>query len=109
MGRAKSSLGPLFFRVLPWIPWLLNKSGAVGYIVAMTKPTPNLIDMIGALIGTPSVSSVDPALDQGNRGVIDLLATWLGDMGFAVEVMPLPGEPGKANLVDSKWLASRIH
>ena len=65
----------------------------------MTQTTPNLIDMIAALIGTPSVSSVDPALDQGNRGVIDLLANWLGDLGFAVEVMPLPGEPGKANLV----------
>ena len=65
----------------------------------MARSTPHLIDMIGALIGTPSVSSVDPALDQGNRAVIDLLANWLGDTGFNVEVMPLPGEPGKANLV----------
>jgi acetylornithine deacetylase len=65
----------------------------------MTRSTPHLIDMIGALISTPSVSSVDPALDQGNRAVIDLLANWLGDTGFNVEVMPLPGEPGKANLV----------
>jgi acetylornithine deacetylase len=74
-------------------------SAAVRYIVAMTRSAPNLIDMIGALIGTPSVSSVDPALDQGNRAVINLLANWLGDMGFDVDVMPLPGEPGKANLV----------
>ena len=65
----------------------------------MTQTIPNLIDMIGALIGTPSVSSVDPALDQGNRDVINLLANWLGDLGFDVDVMPLPGEPGKANLI----------
>ena len=57
------------------------------------------MDMIRGLISTPSVSSVDPCLDQGNRAVIDLLANWLSDTGFAVEVMPLPGEPGKANLI----------
>ena len=57
------------------------------------------MDMIGALIATPSVSSVDPELDQQNRPVIDLLANWLADTGFRVEVLPLPGKPGKANLV----------
>jgi acetylornithine deacetylase len=65
----------------------------------MARSTPPLMDMIGGLISTPSVSSVDPALDQGNRAVIDLLANWLSDTGFNVEVMPLPGEPGRANLV----------
>ena len=65
----------------------------------MSQSTPLLMDMIRGLISTPSVSSVDPALDQGNRAVIDLLANWLSDTGFAVEVMPLPGEPGKANLI----------
>jgi acetylornithine deacetylase len=60
---------------------------------------PPLLDMIGALIAAPSVSSVDPALDMGNRAVIDLLATWLEDAGFRVEIMPLPGDPPRANLV----------
>jgi acetylornithine deacetylase len=55
--------------------------------------------MIAALIATPSVSSVNPEFDQGNEGVIDTLAGWLSDMGFAVEKLPLPGHPGKANLV----------
>ncbi len=55
--------------------------------------------MIGGLIGTPSISCVDPALDQGNRAVIDLLAVWLESAGFVVEVMPLPGTPAKANLI----------
>jgi acetylornithine deacetylase len=61
--------------------------------------TPVLLEMIAALIGTPSVSSVRPELDQGNRKVIDLLAGWLDSGGFKVEVMALPGTPAKANLV----------
>jgi len=55
--------------------------------------------MISALISTPSVSSVNPELDQGNRAVIDLLAGWLETLGFAVDLQPLPGMPGKANLI----------
>lgn len=60
---------------------------------------PPLLDMIRDLIRTPSISSVEPALDQGNRAVIDLLASWLDDSGFHVEIMPLPGSPSKANLI----------
>ncbi len=64
----------------------------------MTTPPP-LLDMIDALIRSPSISSADPALDQGNRAVIDLLAGWLEDAGFSVEIMPLDGPPARANLV----------
>ena len=60
---------------------------------------PPLLDMIDALIRSPSISSADPALDQGNRAVIDLLAGWLEDAGFSVEIMPLDGPPARANLV----------
>ena len=60
---------------------------------------PALLDMIAALIGTPSISSANPELDQGNRKVIDLLAGWLDTAGFEVELMPLPGTPAKANLI----------
>jgi acetylornithine deacetylase len=60
---------------------------------------PPLLEMIEGLVGTPSVSSVDPAIDQGNRAVIDLLAGWLDDSGFQTEIMPLPGDPEKANLI----------
>jgi len=64
----------------------------------MTTP-PSLMDMIGELIGTPSISCADPAIDQGNRAVIDLLADWLEAAGFAIEIMPLPGTPARANLI----------
>ena len=64
----------------------------------MRQGPPDLLTMIARLIGTPSVSSVSHELDQGNRPVIDLLAGWLEDAGFSVEVMPLAGRPDKANL-----------
>jgi len=51
------------------------------------------------LVGTPSVSSTDPAWDQGNRGVVDLLAGWLEDLGFAVEIQPVAADGAKANLI----------
>ena len=60
---------------------------------------PPLRDLIRALIGTPSVSSVVPAHDTGNRAVIELLATWLEDLGFAIELQPLPGRDHKLNLI----------
>jgi len=65
----------------------------------MHSPAPTIMTMLGALIGTPSVTSSRPELDQGNRAVVDLLATWLSGMGFTCEIMPLPGQPHKANLI----------
>lgn len=62
------------------------------------KP-PSLMDMLAELICIPSVSSVNPAFDQGNRPVIDCLAGWLEAAGFEVEIQSMPGHPDKANLV----------
>jgi acetylornithine deacetylase len=59
--------------------------------------SPDLQHMLAALIATPSVSCTDPDLDQGNRGVIDQLAGWLSELGFACEIMEVA--PGKANLI----------
>ena len=63
------------------------------------KQAPSLLEMITALIAAPSVSSVNPDYDQSNQRVIDLLANWLNDLGYHVEVLPIPGQPGKVNLV----------
>ena len=64
-------------------------------------PTPlfPVLDRIRQLIATPSVSSVSPQFDQSNRPVVDLLAGWLEDAGFAVRIEPLPGQADKANLI----------
>ncbi len=61
--------------------------------------TPDLLDMIDGLISAPSVSSVNAAFDQGNRLVIERLAGWLEPLGYRVEIMPLPDQPDKANLI----------
>ena len=65
----------------------------------MPSHSPKLLDMIRTLIATPSISSVSPELDQSNRAVIDLLASWLEDLGFAVEIQSIPGHPDKFNLI----------
>ena len=62
-------------------------------------PLPPLKDQFAALIAAPSVSCTQPSLDQSNRAVIDLLATWLGDLGFACELQEVT--PGKFNLLAS--------
>ena len=65
----------------------------------MTGQAPPLREMLQRLIAAPSVSSSRPHLDQSNLPVIEHLAEWLAGAGFAVEVMPIPGRPGKANLI----------
>ncbi len=79
------------------------------YYRAVTTPSPvkiimltdssRLLARIRQLIAIPSVSSVSPQFDQSNRAVIDLLATWLEEIGFAVRVEPLLERPDKANLI----------
>ncbi len=61
--------------------------------------TPRLIDGFRQLIALPSISSTRPELDQGNRAVIDTLAEWFNALGFVCDIQPLPGQPGKANLI----------
>ena len=65
----------------------------------MAATVPSLRQMISELIELPSVSSVDSALDQGNRAVIERLAGWLDALGFAVDIRDLPDQTHKANLV----------
>lgn len=65
----------------------------------MSHPMPTLKAMLEGLIAVPSVSCVNPELDQSNLAVIDLLAEWLAGAGFKTEVIELPGRPGKANLI----------
>lgn len=65
----------------------------------MSLAAPSLNAMLEGLIAVPSVSSVNPALDQSNRAVIDLLAQWLDGAGFRTQVMEVPGRQGKANLI----------
>ena len=58
---------------------------------------PSTLEMIQQLIATPSVSCVNPQIDQSNLPVINLLANWLNELGFQVELLPV--SEGKANLI----------
>ncbi len=63
----------------------------------MNRRLPSIPEMIGTLIGEPSISSADPHHDQGNLGVIHRLAEWAESLGFRVEIDPVNDR--KANLI----------
>lgn len=54
--------------------------------------SPALLDRFKQLIASASISSALPEYDSSNRQVIEHLATWLEDLGFNCEVMPVPKE-----------------
>ena len=58
----------------------------------MTKRIPEMHESFSQLVAVPSVSSTDPQWDQSNRGVVELLAGWLEEIGFKVEIIPVPVE-----------------
>ncbi len=65
----------------------------------MNNRLPTLTDLLDQLVSTPSISCTSPKYDQSNLQVIELLATWLDELGFITEITPVPGQPGKANLI----------
>ena len=65
----------------------------------MSTTVPAFEEALRRLIAAPSVSCLDPALDQSNRAVVDLLAQWLQDLGLSVEIMPVAESPEKVNLI----------
>ena len=62
-------------------------------------PNLDFFQLYRDIIAIPSISSTDPAWDQSNQGVIQLLADWFTQLGFAIEITPVPDLPGKFNLV----------
>ncbi|WP_040886909.1 acetylornithine deacetylase [Marinobacter santoriniensis] len=69
-----------------------NSAGTTGAL-------PDLKSMLARLIAQPSISSASPKWDHSNEAVIRTLADWLEPMGFDVEILDVPGAPGKYNLV----------
>ena len=65
----------------------------------MNHSVPDFLESFAKLIATPSVSSIDPLLDLGNREIVELLADWLESLGFNIELMPIPDHPKKTNLI----------
>lgn len=65
----------------------------------MSISTPGLTELMQQLIALPSISCTSPALDQGNREVIDTLANWLDELGFRTEIQVISTDGRKANLI----------
>ena len=64
---------------------------------AMSTKTPTLMESFSQLIAMPTISSIDPSIDQSNRPAIDALAEWFADLGFAVKTQSV--NTGKSNLI----------
>lgn len=60
---------------------------------------PGIREMLTRLIALPSISSATPDWDQSNEAVVQTLAEWLEPLGFKVELMEVPGMPGKFNMI----------
>ena len=60
---------------------------------------PDFLHLYRELIATPSISSLDPKLSQSNRAVIEHLASWCEELGFACEIKPLSTDADKFNLI----------
>ncbi len=60
---------------------------------------PSQIEMLETLISNPSISSNHAHLDSSNLAIINHLAEWFENIGFNIEIQPLPGQPSKANMI----------
>ncbi|MGI9212802.1 MAG: acetylornithine deacetylase, partial [Methylococcaceae bacterium] len=63
----------------------------------MNQQLPDTLSMIADLIARPSVSSTQTEYDQSNLPVIHLLAEWMENLGFKLDIRSLSA--GKANLI----------
>ena len=56
----------------------------------MNIKLPAFIELYRQLIATPSISATDAKLDQSNKVLVELLGSWLKDLGFNVNIQPVP-------------------
>lgn len=59
----------------------------------------NFIERYSQLIAIPTISSLEEKEDLSNKPLIDLLATWLTDLGFKTEIIKVEGSREKYNLL----------
>jgi len=60
----------------------------------MKKQLPSLMTMLSEIIATPSISSPSDVYDTSNQAVIEKLHSWLSDLGFQCEAIPVPDSNG---------------
>ncbi|MDP8162060.1 acetylornithine deacetylase [Pasteurella skyensis] len=59
----------------------------------------NFLHRYQQLIKIPTISSLEESNDISNKLLIDLLANWLSDLGFKIEITPLAESRNKYNLL----------
>ena len=70
-------------------------------------PSPReIISRLTELVAIPSISSLDPSWDEGNRQVIDSLAEWSEHIGFSCEIQNVSPNGHKANLIATRGTGS---
>ncbi|MFQ6371966.1 acetylornithine deacetylase [Shewanella sp. YIC-542] len=62
---------------------------------------PELKHTFSALIAAPSISAIEPAQDQSNKPVLDLLSNWFAELGFDCQQQAVPDSRNKHNLLAS--------
>nr|WP_314267887.1 acetylornithine deacetylase [uncultured Moellerella sp.] len=67
----------------------------------MNIKLPAFIELYRQLIAIPSISATDSELDLSNKRLVELLSSWLGDLGFTVNIQPVPNTRDKYNLLAS--------
>ncbi|PPI88698.1 acetylornithine deacetylase [Candidatus Pantoea edessiphila] len=65
----------------------------------MKIKTPSFIECYRKIISIPSISSIDPSLDQSNESLVHLLANWFYDLGFKITLSSIPNTRNKFNLL----------
>ena len=75
----------------------------------LTAKFPDLLDHMDKLIGLPSVSSANAAIDMSNSAVIDYLANCFSELGFEIELVPSPGpsNPSTTPAATGRWKSWR--
>jgi acetylornithine deacetylase len=68
----------------------------------MSRPIPPLLNMIAELVALPSMSSVSPAFDTGNRVLCERLAEWLETLEFEIEMQAVGQRHDKVNLIATR-------
>jgi len=60
---------------------------------------PSFSNVLSQLIACSSISSTHQSWDQGNKEVIELLASWFEQLGFTVQIQGVPNTTNKFNLL----------
>lgn len=63
------------------------------------KKMPSFLTMYSELIALPTISSIEANENQSNLTLIELLATWLQDLGFHTDIIAVEGSNDKYNLL----------